>query len=177
TVGRFPNLLNQLKMQIATAALRQAQDNYNAKLNKAIADASKDASADLAQYMCQKMAETGAMTLATPDTDLMPPFAIAYEVGAGLTSEDLAKGGRGVTELGGVTFKNEGYLGKANTDLSAGTKETTAVFNRANRICRICTTTVTQNCKTKGSKSWVHNNRNVECEVSAPVEKCEDVQM
>ena len=177
TTGRFPNLLNQLKMQIATAALRQAQDNYNAKLNKAIADASKDASADLAQYMCQKMAETGAMTLTSPDTDLMPPYAISYEVGAGLTSEDLSKGGHGVSQLGGVKFKNEGYLGKANTDLNAGTKETTAVFNRETRVCHICTTTVTQNCETTGSKSWFHNNRNVSCTASAPVEKCEDIAM
>ncbi len=177
TTGRFPNLLNQLKMQIATAALRQAQDNYNAKLNKAIADASKDASADLAQYMCQKMAETGAMTLTSPDTDLMPPYAISYEVGAGLTSEDLSKGGHGVSQLGGVKFKNEGYLGKANTDLNAGTKETTAVFNRETRVCHICTTTVTQSCETTGSKSWFHNNRNVSCTASAPVEKCEDIAM
>lgn len=177
TVGRFPNLLNQLKMQIATSALRQAQDNYNAKLNKEIADASKNASADLAQYMCQKMAETGAMTLTSPDTDLMPPYAISYEVGAGLTSADLAQGGHGVSQLGGVTFKNEGYLGKTNTDLSAGTKETMAIFNRDTRVCRICTTTVTQNCKTTGSKSWFHNNRNVSCEASNPIEKCEDIQM
>lgn len=177
TTGRFPNLLNQLKMQIATAALRQAQDNYNAKLNKAIADASKDASADLAQYMCQKMAETGAMTLTSPDTDLMPPYAISYEVGAGLTSEDLSKGGHGVSQLGGVKFKNEGYLGKANTNLNAGTKETTAVFNRETRVCHICTTTVTQSCKTTGSKSWFHNNRNVSCTASEPVEKCEDIAM
>ena len=177
TVARFPNLLNQLKMQIATSALRQAQDNYNARLNKAIADASKDASADLAQYMCQKMAETGAMTLTSPDTDLMPPYAIVYEVGAGLTSEDLVKGGHGVSKLGAVTFKNGGYLGNANNDLSAGTKETTAVFNRESRVCHICTTTITQNCKTTGSKSWVHNNRNVSCEASAPIEKCEDIPM
>lgn len=177
TTGRFPNLLNQLKMQIATSALRQAQDNYNAKLNKAIADASKDASADLAQFMCQKMAETGAMTLTSPDTDLMPPYAISYDVGAGLSSEDLAKGGHGVSQLGGVTFKNDGYLGGVNTDLGAATKETTAVFNRDSRVCRICTTTVTQNCETKGSKSWFHNNRNVSCTASAPVEKCEDIQM
>ena len=59
TTGRFPNLLNQVKMQIAVAALRQAQDNYNAKLNDAIATATRDASADLAQYMCQKIAENG----------------------------------------------------------------------------------------------------------------------
>ena len=177
TTGRFPNLLNQLKMQIATSALRQAQDNYNNKFNKAIAEATKNASADLAQYMCQKMAETGAMTLTSPDTELMPPYAIVYEVGAGLTSSDLVQGGHGVSQLGGITFKNDGYLGKSSTDMNSGTKETTAVFNRDTRICHICTTTITQNCKTTGSKSWFHNNRNVSCEASAPVEKCEDIPM
>ena len=54
TSGRFPNLLNQTKTMIAASALRKAQDNYNAKLNTAISDATKDASLDLAQYMCQK---------------------------------------------------------------------------------------------------------------------------
>ena len=46
-------------MQIAVSALRQAQDNYNAKLNTAIAEATRDADLDVAQYMCQKMAENG----------------------------------------------------------------------------------------------------------------------
>ncbi|MFQ6744624.1 MAG: hypothetical protein ACLRFN_01430, partial [Alphaproteobacteria bacterium] len=35
TEARFPNLLNQVKMQIAISALRQAQDNYNKKYNEA----------------------------------------------------------------------------------------------------------------------------------------------
>ncbi len=177
TVARFPNLLNSIKMQIATAALRQAQDNYNKKFTEEVAKATKDASADLAQFMCQKMAETGAMTLTSPDVSLAPPFAIAYEVGAGLSSEDLTKGGHGVTQLGGVKFKNDGYLGKSNADLGGSTKETTAVFSRETRMCHICTTTVTQSCKTTGSKSWFHNNRNMECTTAEPIEKCEDIPM
>ena len=55
TTARFPNLLNQVKMQIASSALRQAQDNYNEKLNYEIAEATKNASVDLAQYMCQML--------------------------------------------------------------------------------------------------------------------------
>lgn len=177
TTARFPNLLNQLKVQIATAALRKAQDNYNEKFQDLVADATKDADADLAQYMCQKMAETGAMTLTSPSTDLMPPYSIAYEVGAGLTNEDLSLGGKGVLSLGGATFKNSGYLGGGSLNAAAGTKETTATFNRETRVCHICTTVITQDCKTTGSTSWFHNNRNTSCTTNAPVEKCEDVQM
>lgn len=177
TSARFPNLLNQVKMQIAIAALRQAQDNYNAKFTKMVSEATKDASADLAQYMCQKMAETGAMTLASPDVDLAPPYAISYDVGAGLTTEDLASGGAGVVSLGGATYNNGGYLGKSSGTLGAGTKQTTAIFNRETRNCHICTTTITQSCKTTGSKSWFHNSRNTSCTTNPPVEKCEDIPM
>lgn len=177
TSARFPNLLNQVKMQIAIAALRQAQNNYNAKFNKAVADASKDASADVAQYMCHKMAEMGATTLKSPDVDLAPPYAISYEVGTGLKTEDLTTGGHGVLGLGKVSYKNGGYLGGSNSDMNSGTKETTAVFNRETRICHVCTTTVTQACKTSGSKSWFHNNRNVSCTTNKPIEKCEDIPM
>ena len=177
TEARFPNMLNSIKMQIATAALRQAQDNYNKKFTEEVAKATKDASADLAQFMCQKMAETGAMTLTSPDVSLAPPYAISYEVGSGLSNEDLTKGGHGVAQLAGVKFKNEGYLGKSNADMGGSTKETSAVFNRETRVCHICTTTVTQSCKTTGSKSWFHNNRNKECTTADPVEKCEDIRM
>lgn len=177
TSARFPNLLNQVKMQIAMSALRQAQDNYNAKFNKAVADATKDASADVAQYMCHKMAEMGATTLTSPDVDLAPPYSISYEVGTGLKTEDLTTGGHGVLDLGKVSYKNGGYLGGSNSDMSSGTKETTAVFNRESRVCHVCTTTVTQSCKTSGSKSWFHNSRNVSCTTNDPIEKCEDIPM
>ena len=177
TTGRFPNLLNQVKMQIAVAALRKAQDNYNAKWNEMVGQASKDASADLAQYMCHKMAENSATTLTSPTVDLAPPYAISYEVGSGLNATDLTAGGHALTDLGKVTYKNDGYLGKSSGDFSAGTKETTAVFNRDTRICHVCTTIVTQSCKTKGSKSWFHNNRNTQCNTAEPIEKCEDIQM
>ena len=97
TAGRFPNLLTQVKMQIAIAALRQAQDNYNKKFTQMVADATKDASADLAEYMCHKTAQfDGVGTLASQvDTPLAPVFAISYEVGAGLTAADLTVGGTG----------------------------------------------------------------------------------
>ena len=117
------------------------------------------------------------MTLATPETPLMPAYAISYDVGAGLTAADLVQGGKSVTELGGAKFSNTGYLGGAALNADMGKKETTAIFNRDTRICHICTTTITQDCKTTGSSSWFHNNRNTSCTTNAPVEKCEDIQM
>ena len=180
TTGRFPNLLNQVKMQIAVAALRQAQDNYNAKLNTAIADATKNASVDLAQYMCQKIAENGGSDLGISTdatTPLTPPYSISYDVGAGLSIEDLSKGGTGVVKSGGVKFSNSGYLGGSSLSGGGMTKEVTAIFSRDTRTCHICTTISKENCKTTGSSSWFHNSRNTECttEVSEPV--CEDIVM
>lgn len=182
TQGRFPNLLNQVKMQIAVSALRQAQDNYNNKLNTAIADATKNASADVAQYMCQKIAENGGtmsgMDTIAQSTPLTVPYAISYDVGTGLTTEDLVRGGAGVIQAGGITFTNNAYLG-GGSGLSGGgmSKEVTAIFNRDTRTCHICTTTTTQNCKTTGSVSWFHNNRNVQCETETSEPFCEDIVM
>ena len=179
TTGRFPNLLNQVKMQIAVAALRQAQDNYNAKLNTEIAEATKNASTDLAQYMCQKIAENGGAgggDINAP-TPLTPPYAISYDVGSGLTTEDLAKGGAGVLQTDGVTFTNKGYLGGSSLNGGGMTRQVTAIFSRETRTCHICTTTITQDCKTTGSSSWVHNSRNTECTTKASDPVCEDIVM
>ena len=179
TMARFPNLLNSIKTQIAVSALRQAQNNYNKKFTEEVAKATADASLDIAQYMCQKAAQQEVTDITTPQTDLVENYAISYDVGTGLNQKDLTAGGSRITELGGVKFTNAGYLGNRDSDntLNAGQKETTAIFSRETRICHICTTTVTQSCKTKGSKSWFHNNRNIECETSAPTESCQDVQM
>ena len=179
TTGRFPNLLNQVKMQIAVAALRQAQDNYNAKLNTEIAEATKNASTDLAQYMCQKIAENGGagggdINASTP---LTPPYAISYDVGSGLTTEDLAKGGAGVLQTDGVTFTNKGYLGGSSLSGGGMTRQVTAIFSRDTRTCHICTTTITQDCKTTGSSSWFHNSRNTQCTTNASEPVCEDIVM
>ena len=179
TSGRFPNLLNQIKMQIAVAALRQAQDNYNTKLNYEIAEATKNASTDLAQYMCQKIAENGGagggdINASTP---LAPPYAISYDVGSGLTTEDLAKGGAGVLQADGVSFTNGGYLGGASMSGGGMTKTVRAIFSRETRTCHICTQTITQDCKTTGSSSWFHNSRNTSCTTNASDEVCEDIVM
>lgn len=203
TTGRFPNLLNQLKMQIATAALRQAQDNYNAKLNKAIADASKDASADIAQYMCQMMPVTGGAALGgvAAETPLTAPYAISYDVGTGLDNSLLAQGGRGSSSTSGTAKMAYGQdtgkvaevaaailslglstlqqNGRVRQELPGGTREMWSVFNRETRVCHYCTSTVTKNCKTVNKKGFlgIGAKSEMSCDESAPIEKCEDIAM
>ncbi len=180
TTARYPNILNSVKVQIAASALRKANDNYNAKFTAAVADATKDASADLAQYMCQKIAEGSSVAglgNVSLDTPLTPPYAISYDVGAGLTLADLTRGGAGVLKAGGVKFSNTGYLGGGKLEGGGMTKETTAIFNRADRNCHVCTTTMTEDCKTTGSSSWFHNSRNTSCETKVSEPKCEDIKM
>lgn len=163
TTGRFPNLLNQVKMQIANAALRQAQDNYNAKLNEEVAKATKDASVDLAQYMCQKIAQGNAVVGAqSVNTTLTAPYAISYEVGAGLSAKDLTSGG-----LGQTSFVSDNGSGMS--------KETTALFNRDSRICHVCTTTTTTSCNVKGA-NWFRK-QNVDCTTASDGPVCKDIQM
>ena len=167
TSGRFPNLLNQVKMQIAIAALRQAQDNYNKKLTEEISKATKDASADVAQYMCQKIAENnGAMAdgFASVDTPLAPPYAISYDVGAGLTTADLTKGGTGHSTVQG-----------GNGNGSNVTKDVTSIFSRDTRTCHVCTTITTQSCTVKGG-NWFRK-KNTNCDVKSSGPECEDIQM
>ncbi|MBQ8255669.1 MAG: hypothetical protein IJY99_01750 [Alphaproteobacteria bacterium] len=164
TEGRFPNLLTQLKMQIAVSALRQAQTNYNKKLNAEIANATKGASADLAQYMCHKIAQNdgeqiGAVSVETP---LAPPYAISYDVGAGLTGADLTKGG-----LGRSVFKSDNGSGMS--------KETSAIFNRETRNCHVCTTITTQSCTVKGGNWFRKKNTSCTTETKDPI--CEDIPM
>lgn len=204
TTARFPNLLNQVKMQIATAALRQAQDNYNEKFNKDVADATKNASADIAQYMCQMMPVTGGAPVGSNvagDVSLTPPYAISYEIGAGLDANALAMGGRGGgATAGGATTKiedtNSGFAkgvaavltlglstlnngGHVTQELPSGTREMWSSFNRETRVCHFCTSTVTKSCKSTGSRGFLGlwDSRGVECTESDPVEKCEDIQM
>jgi len=98
TTARFPNLLNQVKQQIAIAALRQAQSNYQTKYNELLTKATKDASTDVAQYMCQMLPVTGGAPIGgtlDEEISLAPPYAISYEVGAGLNNRLLSQGGRG----------------------------------------------------------------------------------
>ena len=180
TDPRFPYMLNQIKMQIAIAALRQAQNNYQAKYNELLTKATKDASADVAQYLCQMLPVTGGAPvdgsgLENEKTSLNPPYAISYEVGAGLNNTLLARGGHGSSATaggmrgeitnaakqntivsttgailsGGVSLGVDalsGVGGRSTYDIPGGTRETWAIFNRDTRICHFCTSTVTKDC-------------------------------
>ncbi len=193
TTGRFPNLLTQLKMQIAISALKQAQNNYHKKFNEAVTTATKDASADLAQYMCQRLAATNGELAGAPnsqvDTPLAPPYAISYEVGAGLMGSDLTKGGHATSE-GLKTKADFSSSGADLASLSFGskrhkfegggyTREVWSTFNRETRNCHFCTSTVTQSCTTKKKNGFlgIGGSQSVDCKTSAPVEKCEDIPM
>ena len=183
TTARFPNLLNQQKMLIASAALRKAQDNYNAKFNSEVAKATKDASADVAQYMCQMMAVSGGAPIGGVDveTTLTAPYAISYEVGAGLDNNILAQGGRGSSALSGsATIENDGWWAKkTKQELPSGTREMWSVFNRDDRICHYCTSTVTKSCTNTYKKGFlgIGAKNETSCTESEPVESCEDIQM
>ncbi|MBQ7409255.1 MAG: hypothetical protein IJV03_01685 [Alphaproteobacteria bacterium] len=182
TAARFPKLLNQYRVMIGMAALRKAQDNYNKKITEAIADATKDASADVAQYMCNKIASsrTGNSygNVISNKTPLTAPYSIMYEVGTGVTNQDLMKeNGSGTIKYDGADYQNGGYLGGASGSMGSVLKDVTATFERATRICHICTQITTESCKTTGSSSWFHNNRNKECKTEAKDAVCEDVKM
>lgn len=96
TSARFPNLLNQVKMQIAIAALRQAQDNYNKKYNEYLSKAMDGATVDMANLMCNKLpASNGTaqgISSADLNTPLLPTGAIVMEFG-GVSNASLAAGG------------------------------------------------------------------------------------
>ena len=180
TAPRFPHMLDTIKMQIAIAGLRQAQNNYQAKYNELLTKATKDASADVAQYLCQMLPVTGGAPvdgsgLENEKTSLNPPYAISYEVGAGLNDTLLARGGHGTSATaggmsgeitnaakrgvivsttgailsGGVSLGVDalsGVGGKSTYDIPGGTREMWATFNRDTRICHFCTSTVTKDC-------------------------------
>ena len=179
TSARFPNLLNQVKMQIAISALRKAQDNYNKKFNDAVAQATKDASIDVAQYMCQKIAKGNSSgffrngTLKKQkdsgvgvDEELTPPFAISYDISTGVKTADLMKNGSTSSKFG---FKNKnGSGGETSTEVSA-------TFNRETRNCHICRTVTTQSCSTKGGNLFRKANTSCKTDTKDPV--CEDVPM
>ncbi len=198
TSARFPNLLNQVKMQIAVAALRKAQDNYNAKLNEAISEATKDASADIAQYMCQMLPTNGGATFSTEaSTPLAAPYAISYDVGAGLDSSMLAQGGRGSSSVSGTATQERisnstktgevinsivslgANTGRVKVQLPSGTREMWSVFNRETRVCHFCTSTVTKNCNSVSKRGFlgIGAKEELSCTESEPEEKCEDITM
>jgi len=187
-------------MLISSAALRQAQTNYNKKFKEDVAKATKDASADLAQFMCQKVAAGGGGTGGgNVDTDLLQAWAISYDISAGMTLEQLMSGGgRNIisTAGGGASAGDSkqnkladvidalAVFGGKPQSVSAGggiTQLTTAIFSRETRNCHICTTTTVKSCSasggTKGFLGIGAKGATSSCTMSAPSEKCEDILM
>ncbi len=198
TQARFPNLLNQVKMQIAIAALQKAQENYNKKFNEYLTKASKDSSDDIAQYMCQMLPVSGgAGVKATSNVtkELSEPYSISYEVGAGLDNSLLTRGGSasratgtgskidttaGASKTSEVVDAFTGLGGqKVKSETGSGTREVWAIFNRENRTCHYCTSTVTKSCSNVNKKGFlgIGSTAETNCTESEPVEKCEDIKM
>lgn len=181
TKARFPNLLNQLKMEISMAALRQAQTNYQTKYNEYLTQATKDASADVAQYMCQMLplsngAPVGSKDLKDENVGLNPPYAISYDVGAGFSKKILAQGGKSTTNSGTTKIS---MAKNRKIDLPGGSREVWTTFNRETRVCHMCSSTITKNCTSEYKNGFwgLGRKSNVDCTESEPVEKCEDIEM
>lgn len=211
TTARFPNLLNQVKMQIASSALRQAQDNYNEKLNYEIAEATKNASVDLAQYMCQMLPYnngSGIGGTSIVETPLTEPYAISYDVSSGVSNINLMQAnGHSSSNVAGIAKMSAsketsevaevinaatgfvtgvgavtGVLGASNRvsmELPSGTREMWSLFDRNTRTCHYCTSTVTKTCSSVSKKGFlgIGAKEELNCEESAPVESCQDIQM
>ncbi len=201
--GKFPNLLNETKMLIAMAALRVANDNYNAKLNEQIEIATKDSSADVAQYMCQMMpagnSEVSGTIANSTSMVMAQPYDITYDVSSGVSSDLLLSGGTGISNMGATSLStgnqstnnfnsaidalgsaaSMGTSQKIKVDMPGGTIEKWSSFNRDTRICRYCTTTITKSCSTQNTRGFlgIGSKNNVDCTESEPVESCQDIQM
>ena len=120
TTGRFPNLLNQVKMQIAVAALRQAQDNYNKKYNEYLGKAMDSATIDMANLMCNKLpAANGTaqgISAAELDTSIIPLGALVAEFG-GISNSSLAAGGTHSSQrLGGARMSTASGAAAGGSD-------------------------------------------------------------
>ena len=83
-----------------------------------------------------------------------------------------------VTGVGAVT----GVLGASNRvsmELPSGTREMWSLFDRNTRTCHYCTSTVTKTCSSVSKKGFlgIGAKEELNCEESAPVESCQDIQM
>jgi len=177
TEARFPNLLNQYRVMIAMAALRKAQDNYNKKVSTAIEEAAKDSSLDMAQYLCQKIADMGKNSstddgLFKEQAPLTSPFAISYDVGAGMDTKTLAEGGSSTYTTSGMDSKNGSGI----------MVQKEATFNRQTRVCHVCTTKDKRDCSSSTKAFGIFGlggagKKSSSCKTELGEPKCEDIQM
>ena len=181
TKARYPNLLNRVKGMISMNVLRKAQDNYNAKLEKMITEASKEASLEVAQYMCNKIAQNGGSSLSNgkyQKESLAEAYSIVYEVGNGMKLEDIA--GRGEKNNYPLASSKEIFPGmyvKKNGHIE---EEITSTFDRDSRVCEICTRTIIEHCENqlKEKGNWFTSDLYDEvCNPSEPKTTCKKIGM
>ena len=181
TKARYPNLLNRVKGMISMNVLRKAQDNYNAKLEKMITDATKEASLEIAQYMCNKIAQNGGSSLSNgkyQKESLAEAYSIVYEVGNGMKLEDIA--GRREKNNYPLASSKEIFPGmyvKKNGHIE---EETTSTFDRDSRVCEICTRTIIEHCENqlKEKGNWFTSDLYDEvCNPSEPKTTCKKIGM
>jgi len=172
TEARFPNLLNQYRVDIAMAALRKAQDNYDKKWSNLLSDATKASSLDVAQYMCYKLADLGTRTTSGNEINesypLTTPYSVVYDFGSGLSTQDLVN----ANPSSSVT------VGWENTSKAGMKQDVTAVFSRETRTCHVCRTVATKACS--GLLKVKTNGKikdKTDCTVTAGTPECEDIQM
>jgi hypothetical protein len=179
TEARFPRMLDQYKVQIAVSALSKAQQNYNKKLAEEIAKGTRDANLDLAQYMCHKIAATGAsratngVGVSAPE-ELAEPMSIKYEIAAGLKTQDLTANGGSFIERDGIEVKNNNgnVVGKGGGMI----REVTSVFSRETRMCHVCTTIIMETCNAH-KKGLLAREVKMECTNNTQGPTCEDIPM
>ena len=171
-----------------------------AKLNTAIAEATRDADLDVAQYMCQMLPVTngsviGATTNMPTDIGLSKPYSISYEVARGLNANMLAMGGSSSRSTSGTSVLDttagtsemaelvNSFTGlgsnRVKTELPSGSREMWSLFNRDTRVCHYCTLTVTKSCSSSSKKGFlgIGASNSMECTESEPIEECRDIQM
>ena len=203
TTARFPNLLNSKKMLIASAALHQAQTNYNTKYNQLMSQATKDASADVAQVICHQMGSgmsDGKKALAKvfssassetsqTTTGMISPFSIMVEIGKGIGIDGLLASSTGTSVSGakggvkdmhaGISLDNIGFTSSGVKSQGNVTTKTRAIFTRETRNCHYCYQISTSSCASSKSNGFfgIGSKISSECSVDAQDEVCEDIQL
>ena len=87
----------------------------------------------------------------------------------------------GAMASGGISLGVDALSGvgqKSKVELPGGTKEMWATFDRTNRVCHFCSSTVTKNCSSSDKRGFfgIGAKQETTCDESA-VEKCEDIPM
>jgi len=166
TTGRFPNLLNSTKMIIASAALRQANDNYNRRYEQLVKSASESSSVDLAAIMCAQLPNSagvlrdlrgGGMGAATADQD-----AIYIEFAA-IPDRELA-------QLGPNRVQTEIGIGGRG-----GNREMWTTFDRNTRTCTVCRVDTTCSGSAQFRRRGQLKRERNECVTGE--ERCDQVRM